>query len=314
MPILKQFPKHTEKRGRVYTSTWLQIECDFCTKVYEKKRRKEDVEKSRQFCSRDCTNKARRKGEEWCAQIEQKAIEQTGYAYNLQNPKIMAKRNQTIHEKYGGPMQQSEEWKQKRKATFLEKYGVDEIFKSEKFKAQREETLIERYGTTGLMKLETFQAKSQETQIERYGNWYHATKEGQDRVKETMLDTYGYHTSFSTQETQDKAYFTIHGYTREQYLEMLPALQSYRNQVWEETRKQPLENLKHYANRGRETYHLDHKFSIAEGFRQGVDPTIIGSVHNLQMLPAQENRKKSDGCSITLEQLMGIIDNENGNQ
>lgn len=51
-------------------------------------------------------------------------------------------------------------------------------------------------------------------------------------------------------------------------------------------------------------YELDHKFSILEGFKQGVDPKIIGSYVNLEVIPKFKNRSKRVKCSITLEELI----------
>lgn len=51
-------------------------------------------------------------------------------------------------------------------------------------------------------------------------------------------------------------------------------------------------------------YELDHKFSITEGFKQNIDPTIIGHYCNLILLPKSENRSKRINCSITLEELI----------
>lgn len=44
--------------------------------------------------------------------------------------------------------------------------------------------------------------------------------------------------------------------------------------------------------RGMRTYHLDHKLSIFEGFKQGLEPEVVARVENLQMLPATENISK----------------------
>jgi hypothetical protein len=49
--------------------------------------------------------------------------------------------------------------------------------------------------------------------------------------------------------------------------------------------------------------HLDHIFSKAEGFRNGVPPEIIAHWTNLQMLPASKNQSKMTQCGKTLEQL-----------
>ena len=55
--------------------------------------------------------------------------------------------------------------------------------------------------------------------------------------------------------------------------------------------------------RGKFTYHLDHKFSILEGFRNNIPPYIIGSRYNLELLPFKENLSKKTKCSITLDDL-----------
>lgn len=84
---------------------------------------------------------------------------------------------------------------------------------------------------------------------------------------------------------------------------------------WELYREQVLaytyKSWKHYQHkinplglvRGSE-YELDHKFSITEGFKQNVDPEIIGHYSNLELLPKADNRSKRINCSITLEELI----------
>ena len=57
--------------------------------------------------------------------------------------------------------------------------------------------------------------------------------------------------------------------------------------------------------------HVDHIFSVAEGFRQGVPPEVIGHRANLRMLSAVENKSKGSRCDKTLEQLHEDIDNAN---
>ena len=53
-------------------------------------------------------------------------------------------------------------------------------------------------------------------------------------------------------------------------------------------------------------YELDHKFSIAEGFKQNVRAHIIGHYTNLELLPKSINRSKRMKCSITLEELIKL--------
>lgn len=59
-------------------------------------------------------------------------------------------------------------------------------------------------------------------------------------------------------------------------------------------------------NIGITDYHVDHIYSIVDGFRNGVDPKIIGSHINLQILSARENIKKYSNSWILKEDLLRI--------
>lgn len=87
-----------------------------------------------------------------------------------------------------------------------------------------------------------------------------------------------------------------------EYLEF----KKYRRKVYYWTSKNNLNILENYDKRGRDGYHLDHKYSIAEGFKNKVPPKIIGSIDNLEFLPYTTNIKKGTLCSITLEKLYGL--------
>jgi hypothetical protein len=51
-------------------------------------------------------------------------------------------------------------------------------------------------------------------------------------------------------------------------------------------------------------WHLDHIYSKAAGFQNNVDPYIISSKYNLQILPAKDNLLKNFTSEISLEELM----------
>jgi len=51
-------------------------------------------------------------------------------------------------------------------------------------------------------------------------------------------------------------------------------------------------------------YHLDHKYSIFEGYLNNIDPDIIASIYNLEILNASDNCSKNIKCSITKEDLI----------
>ena len=50
--------------------------------------------------------------------------------------------------------------------------------------------------------------------------------------------------------------------------------------------------------------HLDHKFSIYEGFLNNIEPKIIANINNLEILDESDNIKKFTRCSITKEELL----------
>jgi hypothetical protein len=55
--------------------------------------------------------------------------------------------------------------------------------------------------------------------------------------------------------------------------------------------------------RGKHLYHLDHKFSVLDGFRNNIAPHVMACAFNLQMLPAKENIAKDYHSEITIDEL-----------
>jgi len=68
------------------------------------------------------------------------------------------------------------------------------------------------------------------------------------------------------------------------------------------TELQDLDSLENIEPRSKK-YHLDHMFSISEGFKNNIPPRIIASLSNLTMLEGRNNLKKHSYCSITKEEL-----------
>lgn len=90
---------------------------------------------------------------------------------------------------------------------------------------------------------------------------------------------------------------------------LLTEWELYSREVQRITNSQPLHLLENFELRGnhatnKDAWHLDHKFSIAQGFLEGILPAIIGSFNNLRMLPWRENVSKGMKCSVTLHQIL----------
>jgi hypothetical protein len=96
-----------------------------------------------------------------------------------------------------------------------------------------------------------------------------------------------------------------------------PDLQSefeqYKRKVLAETKRNELSLLENYEKRGRTNYHLDHMYSIWQGFKDNTPPNITGHICNLKMIPHKENISKHTDCSITLAHLKQLINNYNDN-
>lgn len=98
------------------------------------------------------------------------------------------------------------------------------------------------------------------------------------------------------------------GVNYNEWLKTIPVYRRYKSDVWKITRKQNVDTLSNYSLRGVAgvcgAYHLDHKYSILEGFKNDVHPDLIGNIGNLEFIPWKENIIKKDKCSITLEELI----------
>lgn len=85
------------------------------------------------------------------------------------------------------------------------------------------------------------------------------------------------------------------------------SIKEYQKSVWRYTNKSYREEKQLLdPNNIRSTdWHVDHKFSISEGYRNNVAPEIIGHIANLRMLDRHTNCAiKGSKCSITLNELL----------
>ena len=60
-------------------------------------------------------------------------------------------------------------------------------------------------------------------------------------------------------------------------------------------------------------YDLDHKYSMLQGYIDGIEPQIIGSIVNLEIITANQNRTKQTKCSIDKETLLTLYKENNEN-
>jgi len=80
---------------------------------------------------------------------------------------------------------------------------------------------------------------------------------------------------------------------------------------WLYTNRNDLKIMENYDKRGKgpDGFHLDHMYSISQGYFNNIDPKIIGSSINLKFIPEKENLTKQGKCSISMKQLLEDYNN-----
>ena len=214
---------------------------------------------------------------------------------SLGNKDVIAKRNKTNEEKFGHKnIFGSEYGKQKIKNTNKELYDCEVYINSEKAREQRKKLFDGSISPFNL-------------------------KENRDKSKKSTFETYGVKCVFQLEEFRNKAKESQTKIKKGYWIpdDQLSELQKYRKKVWHFTRK----TLNECGNelfgegwkqrRGRNKEHLDHKYSILEGFKQNMLPQIIGSKWNLQLLTENENISKGVKCSVSKEELIELFEKYN---
>lgn len=143
--------------------------------------------------------------------------------------------------------------------------GVDNASQLESVKQKKKETCLKNYGVTNAVLSPIIKQKISDSKIQYWQDVY-----------------------------KDKD-FTTNGLTRKQYRNRA---QQYANTQYE--------HYKHILDphelRGKH-YHVDHIYSITDGFLNDVPVNIISDISNLRMLSDKDNYKKHQSSHKTLEEL-----------
>lgn len=231
--------------------------------------------------------------------------------------------NKTNFKKYGVKNAfQSEVFKEKLKKTKTEKYGYCN-FNNRK---QARNTCLKKYGFENPSQVKEFKEKKITTNTLKYGvKWYNniekiketnlyrygveipfKNKQIYNKFKQTMISKYGFENPSQIKELKHK----IRKYKEENGewipLENYSDFKLYKRQVLAYTRKNNLESLKNYNLRSN-AFHLDHRYSIKQGFKDNIPTYIIGNICNLEIISSKDNSIKKDKCSITKEELFDLF-------
>lgn len=87
----------------------------------------------------------------------------------------------------------------------------------------------------------------------------------------------------------------------------IPEYENYRRHVWRISNQQYKlhKDIINPADLPRSLkYHLDHKYSIQQGWQKGISAEIIGGYKNLQIIEGRTNRQKGNKCVCTLTDIL----------
>lgn len=110
------------------------------------------------------------------------------------------------------------EYKEKAKATILEKYGVDHPMHSQEIKDKLDATMQDRYGVKRFTQTPEYIDIAKSTNQERYGtDWPMQSSEIQEKAADTLYDHYGVRTPMASAEIKDKVVETYREHTGYDY-------------------------------------------------------------------------------------------------
>lgn len=177
---------------------------------------------------------------------------------------------------------------EKRKKTAILKYGDLETYKRVTEK-NRKKKIVEKYGVDSIFQLESFKETRKNTLKEKYGN---DNFNNPEKTRRTRIDN-------GTQIND----------------ELVTNFRQYKKVVINRTFT-IYNNNKELVNptnliRGKKQYHIDHMYSIKQGFLNNIPIEIITHPYNLHMIHYKDNLVKQDSCWIEIDELLKKISESN---
>ena len=95
--------------------------------------------------------------------------------------------------------------------------------------------------------------------------------------------------------------------------ENLPEMERFRQEVWKLTNRivhliEGFDESKRGVNSlTADNYQVDHRYSITQGYLDGLSPEQLSHPANLRFIPWRDNAKKSERCDFTLHEFLELI-------
>ena len=217
---------------------------------------------------------------------------------------VKEKKINTCRENFGcdHPMQ-SAAVMEKSKQSLMKLYGVTNIFQVPSIIDRIRDKMFEVDPILGISKYELSRIKCIDKNMKKYGiPYYCQTDEFKKKSTKTIIERYGVDNYSKTKEFQE--FLISSGIkksddVRDKFDIYYGMVIKYTNRTFRKY-KQLLQQVYIRSKK----FHLDHVYSITDGFKNNIDPKIIGSISNLQLLPAFLNIQKNYRSWITKDKLL----------
>lgn len=186
--------------------------------------------------------------------------------HHRQCPAVLEKGYETNKEKYGGKMPAaSKAVRDKMQETTKDRFGVTNASSSLEIKEKKKQKALDRYGVDNVSKAES--------------------------IKDTIRNK----TKERWQGVYKNKNFSSEGLTRKQYGD--------RANQYAETQYQRNKDLLDPEHKRGKHWHLDHIYSVTDGFLNNVPINVISDISNLRLISDKENYAKSCNSHKSLDQL-----------
>lgn len=168
--------------------------------------------------------------------------------------------------------------------TIIKKYGNLKNY-NKIINETKEKNLIKNFGVINVFQLNDVKERSKKIKLEKYGNEY-------------------WNNSNKTREIRIKNGTQIDDSLIDDFIKYKKIVVNRSNTIYRNNKKiiNPTD-----LEKGIKKYHLDHKYSIKQGFLNNIPIEIITHPCNLYMMWWKDNIKKQDRCDITLNELLNNI-------
>jgi very-short-patch-repair endonuclease len=168
------------------------IKCDYCETELDKP--KKAIKKSHEIVAKDCCGKCKHK------KIEEVNRKKYGCDNQFQRKEIIDEMRPELVERL-----KSREFKDKARATMIDKYGVANAMHSEELAQKQKDNMLEKYGYERAFQIPEVKEKIKKENLEKYGNEYFLGSEaGRKASIDGIIRKYGTQNAFQAEEVKEK--------------------------------------------------------------------------------------------------------------